>query len=275
MSRKAGKLVLVSDPTRPNSINVLAKRFGDGVPTRLSLQHCGIRPEFPAHFRQGFPARPSYQWPRDYRSTVHSRISTALQVTAIGLHRYKYSSLHLGETAEEYKPISPGDEDRNVLAVADFTFMVPPYNSLLDNDKLLSNLADYLTDSQREYHLSDFPYFYEGTSQDRLDILLGQPSLWNIGTEMRSGLGSYGLSSEIRTEEDLSRDTVFIGLYEDSIQVNQYLQAAGIQIDDALSVPFAQGPGPGRNGHCLTPQRPRPARTHNLGGYTRCSNRGC
>ena len=236
---KGGKLVLVSDPTRPNSINVLAKRFGvefqpdylyNTVEYDLNFRHIFVRDFQPAPVTSGL-------------ETIALYIAGSVQSSGEGLaFTDTNTESSLGETAEEYKPISLGDR-RNVLAIADFTFMVPPYNSLLDNDKLLSNLADYLTDSQREYHLADFPYFYEGSSQDRLDILLGQPSLWNIGTEMRSGLGSYGLSSEIRTEEDLSRDTVFIGLYEDSIQVNQYLQAAGIQIDDALSVPFAQDLG--------------------------------
>ena len=243
---KGGKLVLVSDPTRPNRINVLAKRFG----IEFQPDYLFNTVEYDQNFRHIFV--------RDFQPDP---LTSGLDIVALYIAGSVRSSGHgvaftdsntrssLVETAGDFNPIAWGD-DRNVLAVADFTFMAPPYNSLLDNDKLLSNLADYLTDSQREYHLSDFPYFYEGSSQDRLDILLGQPSLWNIGTEMRSGLGSYGLSSEIRTEEDLSRDTVFIGLYEDSIQVNQYLEAAGIQIDDALSVPFAQGLG--RAGTAIT-----------------------
>ncbi len=95
--------------------------------------------------------------------------------------------------------------------------MVPPYNSLLDNDKLLSNLADHLTDSQREFDLDDFPYFFEGAPEGSIDILLGQPSLWDIGIGMRNGLAAYGLSSGIRGVEDVSRDTVFVGLYEDAL----------------------------------------------------------
>ena len=236
---KGGKLVLVSDPTRPNRINALAKRFG----IEFQPDYLYNTVEYDQNFRHIFV--------RDFQPDP---LTSGLGTVALYIAGSVRSSGHgvaftdtntrssLVETAGDFNPIAWGD-DRNVLAVADFTFMAPPYNSLLDNDKLLSNLADYLTDSQREYHLDDFPYFYEGSSQDGLDILLGQPSLWNIGTEMRSGLGSYGLSSEIRTEEDLSRDTVFIGLYEDSIQVNHYLQAAGIQIDDTLSVPFAQDLG--------------------------------
>ena len=144
----------------------------------------------------------------------------------------------LGEAAESFYPIALGSTS-NVLAVADFTFVVPPYNSLLSNQQLLSNVADYLTDSQREFDLADFPHFYESSLDNSIDIVLGQPSIWNIGLEMRTGLSDYGLSSRISGEEDLSRNTVFLGLYEDSRAVSQYLQAAGISAGDVLSLPFA------------------------------------
>ena len=143
------------------------------------------------------------------------------------------------EAAEDFYPIAWG-ESQNVLAIGDFTFMVPPYNSLVDNGKFLSNLADYLTDSRREFDLEDFPQFYVGRPDDSVDILLGQPSLWSVGTEMRNGLSAYGLSSEVRGVEDVSRDTAFLGLYEDALQVGQYLQAAGIRVDEFLSTAFAE-----------------------------------
>ena len=37
----------------------------------------------------------------------------------------------------------------------------------------------------------------------------------------------------------MSRDTIFIGLYEDASQVNQYLQVAGVRVDDNLGTDFA------------------------------------
>ena len=67
---------------------------------------------------------------------------------------------------------------------------------------------------------------------------------------MRNGLAAYGLSSGIRGVEDVSRNTVFVGLYEDALPVSQYLQAAGISIDDVLSVPFA--PDLSREGTAIT-----------------------
>ncbi len=232
---KGGKLLLVSDPTRPNRINALAKRFGvefqpdylyNTVEYDLNFRHIFVRDFQPAPLTSGLDSIVLY---------VAGSIRSSGPGIAVSDTNTKSS---LGETAESFYPIALGSTS-NVLAIADFTFVVPPYNSLLSNNRLLSNVTDYLTDGQREFDLADFPYFYEPSLEDSIDIVLGQPSLWNIGLEMRTGLSDYGLSSRISGEEDLSRNTVFLGLYEDSRAVSQYLQAAGISADDVLSLPFA------------------------------------
>ncbi len=232
---KGGKLLLVSDPTRPNRINALAKRFGvefqpdylyNTVEYDLNFRHIFVRDFQPAPLTSGLDSIVLY---------VAGSIRSSGPGIAVSDTNTKSS---LGETAESFYPIALGSTS-NVLAIADFTFVVPPYNSLLSNNRLLSNVTDYLTDGQREFDLADFPYFYEPSLEDSIDIVLGQPSLWNIGLEMRTGLSDYGLSSRISGEEDLSRNMVFLGLYEDSRAVSQYLQAAGISADDVLSLPFA------------------------------------
>ena len=232
---KGGKLLLVSDPTRPNRINTLAKRFGvefqpdylyNTVEYDLNFRHIFVRDFQPAPLTSGLDSIVLY---------VAGSIRSSGPGIAVSDTNTKSS---LGETAESFYPIALGSTS-NVLAIADFTFVVPPYNSLLSNQQLLSNVADYLTDSRRDYDLADFPHFYESSLEDNIDIVLGQPSIWNIGLEMRTGLSDYGLSSQIVGEEDVSRNTVFLGLYEDSRTVSQYLQAAGISADDVLSLPFA------------------------------------
>ena len=232
---KGGKLLLVSDPTRPNRINALAKRFGvefqpdylyNTVEYDLNFRHIFVRDFQPAPLTSGL-------------DTIVLYVAGSIRSSGPGIGVSDTNTKSsLGEAAESFYPIALGSTS-NVLAVADFTFVVPPYNSLLSNQQLLSNVADYLTDSQREFDLADFPHFYESSLDNSIDIVLGQPSIWNIGLEMRTGLSDYGLSSQIVGEEDVSRNTVFLGLYEDSRTVSQYLQAAGISADDVLSLPFA------------------------------------
>jgi hypothetical protein len=136
------------------------------------------------------------------------------------------------EPVEPFSPIARG-EQRNVLAVYDLTFMIPPHNSIMDNDQLVSNIADYLTTSQREFQLADFPSFFKGD----VDILLGQPSLFNLGTDFKSMLSGLQIDSEIRSTEDPTQDTVFLGLYQDSAPVAPYLEASGVQVGNTLRLP--------------------------------------
>ena len=142
-------------------------------------------------------------------------------------------------TVERLSPMAWGNS-RNVLAIADFTFLVPTNDSLLDNGRLASNVADFLTETGREFHLSDFPYFYGSGSQDGVDILLGSAELLNTGLLVKTGLAQYGIQSQIAAVDDVSRDTVFLGLYEDASQVSQYLEVAGVRVDDDLGTDFAE-----------------------------------
>ena len=232
--RKGGKLLLVSDPSRRSQVNSLAARFGlefrpdylyNQEEYDLNFQNIIVRDFQPEQLTLGLGAITLY--------TAGSIRSSGPGLAFAG----PGTTSSVLESADRLYPIAEGDR-RNVLAIADFTFMVPPQNSLLDNDRLISNVADYLTTSEREYDLADFPHFY-GADAAGVDILLGRPSLWDLGVVMRNGLSSYRISSRIQAVEDLSRDTLFLGLYEDAISVSQYLQAAGVRIDDALSTPFA------------------------------------
>ena len=92
------------------------------------------------------------------------------------------------ESAGDLSPMAWGDS-RNVLALADLSFMVPPQDSLTDNDRLVSNIADYLTESERTYGLAEFPHFYETGPHNEVDILLGQSSLLSSGLQVKSGAG--------------------------------------------------------------------------------------
>ena len=237
---KGGKLLLVSDPGRPQRTNTLATRFGvefrpdylyDVAEYDLIFQNIIVREFQPGELTVGVDAITLY---------AAGSIRSSGPGLAFAGEGTRSSVL---EASEELYPIAGGNS-RNVLAIADFTFMVPPQNTLLDNDRLISNIADYLTSSEREYDLADFPYFLKAGAESGVDILLGDPSLWDIGIQMKNGLSNYQTASEVRGVEDLSRDTVFLGLYEDALPMSRYLEAAGVRIGDTLGTPFAQDLNP-------------------------------
>ena len=232
--RKGGRLALVADPTRPHQMNTLSQRFGlDFQPDYLynleeydlNFQNIFIRDFQPDELTTGLDA-----------ITLYSAGSIRSSGPGLAFTDSNTMSAVLPGPGG-LSPIARGS-NRNVLAIGDFTFLVPPYNSLLDNNQLVSNIADFLTTSERQYELADFPYFYEGSLDDSVDILLGQASLLSVGVQMKNGLAHNNLSSQLSGAEDVSRDMVFLGLYEDALQVTQYLQAAGIRVDDTLGTPF-------------------------------------
>ena len=67
--------------------------------------------------------------------------------------------------------------------------------------------------------------------------------MFDIGTDLKGNLLDLDIESTIRGIEDLTRDTVYVGLYEDSGDVAQYLSVAGIQVDDTLRTPFTPNIG--------------------------------
>ena len=232
--RKGGKLLLVSDPGRPQSINGLAKRFGvdfqadylyNTVDNDTNFRRILIRDFQPDQLTAGLETVTL-----EYASSVQS----SGEGVAFASANTRSSVL---ETVGAFSTVAWGDS-RNVLAIADFSFMVPPNDSLLDNGKLVSNIADYVTDSQRDFLLPDFPYFFGDAGDAGVDILLGQPGLLSVGQQMKTGLAGRGTPSQIGPVEDVSRDSVFLGLYADAGQVDQYLQAAGVRVDDTLGTPF-------------------------------------
>ncbi len=235
--RKGGKLLLISDPTRPQRINGLAERFGlefqpdylyNVAEYDLNFQHIYVRDFLPDQLTTGLDAVVLY--------TAGSIRSAGPGVAFTDAD----TRSTVVESTGNLNPIVRGN-NRNVVGISDLTFLIPPHNAVLDNDRLVSNIADYLTSSEREYDLADFPHFYNRGANDSVDILVGRPSVLNSGVAIRNGLSEIGLSSQLKDSEDISRDTVFVGLYEDAPQMGRYLQASGIAVGDTLETPYAPG----------------------------------
>ena len=228
---RGGKLLLIADPTRPHEINTVGEPFGlefqpdylfNQVEYDLNFRHIYVRDFQPDQLTSGLNEIVLYPAGSIKSSGEGLAFADAnTQSTLTGTVDPTYS-------------IASG-EGRNVLAIFDLTFMIPPHNSSLDNNQLISNIADYLTDSEREFELADFPSFFKGD----VDILLGQPSLFDSGTNLKSAFSTMQIQSELSEQEDIAVDTVFLGLYEDSTAVLPYLEANRVIVGDTLSIPSA------------------------------------
>ena len=228
--KKGGRLLLIADPTRDHDINSLANRFGIAFQSDFLYNTV----EYDINFQDIFI--------RDFRPDEITRDLSQIALYTAGSIKSFGGGLastdantrsSMVERAESFFPLVKG-RDGNVVAISDLTFMIPPQNSILDNDKLVSNLADFLTGGDRRFELADFPHFFDAD----IDILLGRASLLGVATELKSLLSTFQLRSDIRGVEDLRRETIYLGLFEDSPNIVQYLDVAGIQVDGALRTPF-------------------------------------
>ena len=228
---KGGKLLLIADPGRPHEMNTVGEPFG----LEFQADYLFNQVEYDLNFRHIFV--------RDFQpDELTSGLNEIVLYTA-GSVKSSGGGLAFADantessvtgTAGPTYPIATG-ENRNVLAIFDLTFMIPPNNSTLDNNQLISNIADYLTDSERVFELADFPSFFK----DDVDILLGQPSLFDAGTRLKSEFSEMQIQSELSELEDIAVDTVFLGLYQDSTAVIPYLEASRVTVGDTLSIPSA------------------------------------
>ncbi|MCH8185977.1 MAG: hypothetical protein IH862_07750 [Chloroflexi bacterium] len=228
--KKGGRLLLIADPTRDHDINSLANRFG----IAFQSDYLYNTVEYDLNFQDIFI--------RDFRPDEITRdlsqiaLYTAGSIKSFGgglAYTDANTRSSMVERAESFFPLVKG-RDGNVVAISDLTFMIPPQNSILDNDKLVSNLADFLTGGDRRFELADFPHFFDAD----IDILLGRASLLGVATELKSLLSTFQLRSDIRGVEDLRSEAIYLGLFEDSPNVVQYLDVAGIQVDGTLRTPF-------------------------------------
>ncbi len=118
-----------------------------------------------------------------------------------------------------------------VLAISDLTFMTKPYNDVLDNNQLISNIADFLTELERRYLLTDFPYFFA----EEVDLVYTASGPFGSAIVEQSSALQKALSRAnrrlaLRDEEDRSRDTLFMGLYTEAEAVEKYLKAKDISL---------------------------------------------
>ena len=125
-----------------------------------------------------------------------------------------------------------------VLAIGDIQFLMDPYYTVLDNGRFIAQIADFLTEPiQRDYTVADFPYFfteaidlvYTGTPQlgpDAFDEII------TLQASLRAAEKELGLS----TADGQSGDAIYLGLYNQSEEVADWLADAGITltIDPAI-----------------------------------------
>lgn len=240
---KGGRLLLVTDPTRygvaydewdmayldddVDHLNDLAAQFGlifradylyNTVESEGNFRNIKLT-DFAAHeLTEGLDQVVFY--------AAHSLISDELDLISTNGETLSSSS----ERSEDLA-VAVLAADGAVLALGDLTFMAKPYNVEYDNDRLLANIADFLSNIERQFDLFDFPLFFD----DQADLVYtGAPlldsDLLQGGSDLQTLFADAGKELTLRDAEDEAQDTIFFGLYEAAEEVEPHLASAGVTL---------------------------------------------
>jgi hypothetical protein len=241
---KGGRLLLVTDPSR---YGVLYDEWGYYIGVDPDVAHINdLASRFGLVFQDDYLYN-TVENEGNFRNIILTDFGDG-QVTD-GLERIVFFAAHSissdepalittdGETrsstSERQEELTVGmlAGDGAVLALGDLTFMTEPSNAVSDNDRFIANIADFLSSAERRYELADFPHFFG----DEVDLVYaGGPLLDGDlvleGSALQAQLASFGKILTISEEEDESRDTLFLGLYEQAEEVEPYLAAADVTL---------------------------------------------
>jgi len=131
--------------------------------------------------------------------------------------------------------------DDAVLALGDLTFFTDPYSAAYDNQRLIAQIADFLSGAERQYELADFPFFFG--DQAHL-VYAGDPllnaSLLEGGSALQALFEKAAKQLTVREADEASADTLFFGLYQEAEEVKPYLAAAQVTLWITPTAPAAE-----------------------------------
>jgi len=141
-----GKLLLITDPTRRGKMNSISLKFG----LIFEADYLYNMKENDANYRNIFVAE--FKENEITKKLNKIAIYTAGSISSDGggiafVDENTFSSLI--ETREKLSPMAQTSESK-VLAFYDLTFITEPYNGILDNNQLISNIADWLASPTEE-----------------------------------------------------------------------------------------------------------------------------
>ena len=138
------------------------------------------------------------------------------------------SSLRTGETGLAAAALAANGR---VLALGDITALTPSFHTIADNDRFLSNIAEWLAAASREWELKDFPHLFERPVDlvQLGDGLLDSRLIARSGT-LQALFQQAQLTLSLRAAADSDHDALFVGIFDNVDLVQKYLAAAGVTI---------------------------------------------
>ncbi|MEE9593787.1 MAG: hypothetical protein V3V92_00125, partial [Candidatus Hydrothermarchaeales archaeon] len=174
--KKNGKLLMIHDPTRKDSINTLSVGFGVTFDSGYLYNQLENDGNFQYIFLEDFESNDLTKG----LDKVSMYVASSITSTGRGLAHTNENTFSSTQTKQRFSPmvLTSGG---NALAIGDISFMLEPYNSVFDNNKLVSNIADFITAGGRLYHITDHPHYLD----NGYFLVYGEDSLLDDALEIK------------------------------------------------------------------------------------------
>jgi len=145
-------------------------------------------------------------------------------------------------------------ENGNVLALGDFTFLTPPYNTVADNNTLIANIADFMLGGTRKSTLANFPYMFNNPELSILPTSEVQVTAEMVGalSRLQASLKTVNVGLNIVEEKPDEGDLLVLGTFVPSDDLAKFTKPFNLTLDSANEYVTVPGFGNiGRNGNGL------------------------
>lgn len=203
-SDKNGKLVLIGDPDRKSSINSIANNFN----IIFSDDYLYNLRENDGNFRFIFLK----EFGRNELTKRLNKISFYTSCPILPLENgIVFTDENTYASSLEKNKFTTVVSLNSTLALCDLTFFNQPFNSVADNNRFISNIADFLTKNDRKFNIVDFPYFFEGD----IAIVTTNLDLSSIAVNLKNKLSNADFKANIKRNLNKSIDSIVIELFDD------------------------------------------------------------
>lgn len=201
---KKGKLLLISDPDRENEIDSIANDFN----IIFSNDYLFNQKENDGNFKYIFLEKFE-------KNTITEKLNRIALYTSCPILPFENGIAFTGEntysSSDEAKiGFAPIALKNSILAVCDITLFDQPYNTMNDNNQLISNIADFLTKPEKDFSLADFPYFFEKTTIVTTNLDLSKHAI-----NLKNRLIKADINANINKTLNRNIDSVAIELFDD------------------------------------------------------------
>ncbi|MEM7331790.1 MAG: hypothetical protein AAF490_06840 [Chloroflexota bacterium] len=248
---RGGKLLMVGDPTRFEVFFEETEFSFEIVFQRDELPLNSIANEFDIIFNGDYLYN-TIENEGNFRNIIVNEGSFEDTAVTDGLEQVVLYGAHSLEVGPSATSLFVGDENtwssdtdrpgeltlaaisgnERVMALGDIHFLNQPYATVLDNGRFISQIADFLTNTQqRDFVLADFPYFF---TQDIHLIYTGSPELgpdaFDEIIQLQDAFRQAGQTLSLAAEPTANSDTLYLGLYNQADAVAELLAEADLTI---------------------------------------------